>query len=60
VVDPARAVAQHVAVPADRARPRTFAADVAAQQQQVDDLTNRVDASLALRNTEAPSDDHAL
>ena len=60
VVDPAGAVALHVAVAADRARPRPFAADVAAQEQQVDDLANRVDAVLVLRDAEAPSDDHAL
>ena len=55
VVDAAGAVALHVAVPADRARPRALTADVAAQQQQVDDLAHRVDAVLVLGDAEAPA-----
>ena len=60
VVDAAGAVALHVAVAADRARARSLAADVAAQEQQVDDLAHRVDAVLVLREAEAPGDDHPL
>ena len=40
--------------------PGAFAADVAAQEQQVDDLAHRIDAVLVLREAEAPGDDHAL
>lgn len=60
VIDAARAVSLYVAVPADGARPRSFAADVAPQQQQVDDLAHRVDAVLVLREAQAPGDDYAL
>ena len=57
VVDAAGAVALHVRVPADRRRAGALAADVAAQQQQVDDLADRVDAVLLLGHAEAPGDD---
>ena len=57
VVDPAGAVALDVAVPANRAGPRAFPADVAAQQEQVDDLADRVDAVLVLGDAQAPGDD---
>jgi hypothetical protein len=60
MVDPTRAVALHAAVPADRARAGAFAADVAAQKEKVDDLADRVDAVLVLRQAQAPGDDHAL
>jgi hypothetical protein len=46
VVDPAGAVALHVAVAADRAGPGSLAPDVAPQQQHVDDLPDRVHAVL--------------
>ena len=55
VVDAAGAVALHVRVPADRDGPGALAADVAAQQQQVDDLADRVDAVLLLGDAEAPA-----
>ena len=58
MVDPAGAVALHVAVAADRARPGSLAPDVAAEQQQVDDLPDRVDAVLMLGEAQAPGDDH--
>ena len=60
VIDAAGSVALHVAVPADRARSRSLASDVAPQEQQVDDLAHRIDAVLVLRDAEAPGDDHAL
>jgi hypothetical protein len=60
VVDPAGAVPLDVAVAADWTRPRALAADVAAQEQHVDDLAHRVDAVLVLREPEAPGDDHLL
>ena len=40
--------------------PAPVAADVAAQQQQVDDLADRVDAVLLLGEAEAPGDDRAV
>ena len=41
------------------ARPGALAADVAAQEQHVDDLADRVDAVLLLGQAEAPGDDRA-
>ena len=60
MVDAAGAVALHVAVAADRARAGSLAAEVAAQEQQVDDLAHRVDAVLVLRDAETPGDDYSL
>src|SRR5262249_34908453 len=60
VVDAAGPVALHVAVPADRTRAGALAPNVTAQEQQVDDLTYRIDAVLVLRDTQAPRDDHPL
>jgi hypothetical protein len=60
MVDSAGPVALHVAVAADRARPGALDADIAAQEQHVDDLTNSIDAVLVLREAEAPGDDHTL
>jgi len=59
VVDAASAVALHVAVTAHRRRARPFAPEVAAEQQHVDDLADRVDAVLVLRDAEAPADEGA-
>ncbi|WP_344746256.1 hypothetical protein [Streptosporangium vulgare] len=58
--DAAGAVALDVAVPPDGARARALAADVAAQQQQVDDLAYGVDAVFLLGDAEAPADDGAV
>ena len=60
VVDPAGAVALHVAVAPDRAGAGAFAPDVAAKQQKVDDLADSVDAVLVLGDAEAPGDDDPL
>ena len=54
------AVALHVAVPADGGGAGARLADVAAQQQQVDDLLDRVDALLVLREAHRPGDDDAV
>src|SRR5207245_2330640 len=55
----ARAVALDVAVAADRRRAGAVAPEVAAEQEQVDDLADRVDAVLLLGDAEAPADDRA-
>ena len=61
MVDPAGAVALHVAVAADRAGAGALAADVAAQEQQkIDDLAHGVDAVLVLGDAQAPGDDDPL
>ena len=57
MVDAARPVALHVAVPAHRRWARALAADVAAQREQVDDLADGVDPVLLLGQPEAPADD---
>lgn len=48
MVDAAGAIALHVAVTSDRRRPCPWTADVAAQQQHVDDLADHVDSVLVL------------
>ena len=58
--DAHRAVALHVAVPADRGGARARLADVPAEQQEVDDLLDRVDALAVLRQPHRPRDDHAV
>src|SRR5690606_34949919 len=60
VVDAAGAVALDVAVAPDRGRARTLAAQVAAQQQQVDDLADGVDAVFVLGDAQTPADDAAV
>ena len=58
--DAHRAVALDVAVPADGRGSRAGPADVPAQQEEVDDLLDRRDALLLLRDPHGPGDDHAL
>jgi hypothetical protein len=60
IVDATGPVPLDVAVPADRAGAGAFASDVTAQQQQVDDLADRLDAVLVLGEAEAPGDDEPL
>ena len=54
------AVALHVGVAAHRAQPGAGLADVAAQQQQVDDLLDRRDRVLVLGQAHRPADDDAV
>ena len=58
--DAHRAVALHVAVPAHRAGTRARPADVAAQQQEVDDLADRGHRVVVLGEPHRPADDDAL
>ncbi len=60
MVNSAGAVALNIRVPADWAWTGSFPADVAAQQQHVHDLPNRVDGMLLLGYAEAPGDDRGL
>ncbi len=60
VVDAAGAVALDVAVPAHGGGAGALAAQVAAEQQQVDDLADGVDAVLVLGDAQAPADDRAV
>ena len=55
--DAHRAVALHVAVPADGRRARARLADVAAQEQQVDDLLDGRDGLPLLGQAHGPGDD---
>src|SRR4030095_12821883 len=57
VVDAAGPVPLDVRVPADRTGARAFPADVAAKQQHVDDLADRVPRVLLLGHAQAPADD---
>ena len=54
------AVALHVAVPADGRGARARLADVAAEQQEVDDLLDRRDGLPLLGQAHRPGDDHAV
>ncbi len=56
-IDAHRPVALYVGVSTYRASPRTELADVAAQQQQVDDLLHGVAATLVLRDAHPPAAD---
>ena len=58
--DAHRPVALHVAVPADRARPGARAADVAAQQQEVDDLADGGHRVAVLGQAHRPAHDDPL
>ena len=58
--DAHRAIALHVGVPADRRGAGSGLADVAAQQQQVHDLLDRVDGLALLGESHRPRDDHAV
>ena len=58
--DAHRAIALHVAVAAHRTDARTRLADVAAQEQQVDDLLDVGDGVLVLREAHRPASDHAI
>ncbi len=60
VVDAAGAVALHIAVSAYGTGARALAPQVAAEQQQVDDLPDGVDAVLVLADAQAPADDGAV
>ena len=58
--DAHRPVALHVAVPADRRGAGAGPADVAAQQQEVDDLADRRDRVAVLGQPHRPADDDAV
>ena len=60
VVDAHRAIALHVAVPAHRAQARARPPDVAAQQQQVDDLLDVGDRVRVLGEAHRPAGDDPL
>ena len=60
VVDAAGAVALDVAVPAHGRGTGPFAAEVPAQQQEVGDFADGVDAMLVLGDAQAPADDAAV
>ena len=60
LIDPHRPVALHVAVPAHRADARPGPADVAPQQQEVDDFADRGHGVLVLREPHGPAHDDAL
>ena len=60
VVDPAGAVALNVAVAANRRGAGSGPADVAAQQQHVDELADRIDPMFVLGHAKAPGDDRPL
>ena len=59
VVDAARAIALHIAVPAHGRRAGPRPADVSAEHQEIHDLTDGVDPVLVLADAEAPADDGA-
>jgi hypothetical protein len=59
-VDAHRAIALHVAVPTHGAGAGAWAADVAAQQQEVHELAHVGDAVLVLREPHGPARDRAL
>ena len=58
--DPHRAVALHVGVPADAAGPRAGPADVAAEQQQVDQHADGRHGVAVLGQAHRPAGDHPL
>ncbi|KPB85111.1 Uncharacterized protein AC504_3415 [Pseudomonas syringae pv. maculicola] len=59
-IDAHRPVALYVGMPTHRASPRTELADVAAQQQQVDDLLHGITATLVLSDAHPPAADDPL
>src|SRR5262249_47495718 len=60
MINSARSVALHVAMPSDRARSRSFASDVSPEEEKIDDFANRIDAVFVLCDPETPGDDDTL